>query len=50
MHGDKTKMETFKPMVENQLRKNVYMPANHDPLPLTAKRREIINLKQTPNL
>jgi len=43
-------MEAFKPLVENQLRKNVYMPANHDPLHITAKRREIINIKQPPTL
>lgn len=28
VHGDKTKMEAFAPLVEEQLSKPVYMPAN----------------------
>ena len=36
VHGDKTKMAHFKPLVEEQLSKKVHMPPNHTPLYIKA--------------
>lgn len=50
VHGDKKKMEIFKPLVEEQLQRKVHMPPNHDPLTIDAGRRHRIKLKESPSI
>ena len=44
VHGDKTKMAHFQPLVEEQLKRKVHMPANHVPLFLNGCKTSLIKL------
>lgn len=44
VHGDKNKMANFKPLVEEQLKRKVHMPANHAPLFIKAAQTKKVRL------
>ena len=46
VHGDKHKMATFKPLVEEQLKRKVHMPANHAPLLIRAAKTKQVRLNE----
>jgi len=48
VHGDKTKMESFAPLVQEQLHKPVFMPPNHQQLLIPVTARSQIPLKSIP--
>jgi integrator complex subunit 11 len=47
VHGDKHKMTVFKPLVEQQLKRNVHMPANLIPLDIRASPAKEITLLES---
>lgn len=49
VHGDRTKMESFAPLLEQQLNKPVYMPANHEHLTIPCIPHTPIPLSDLPS-
>lgn len=50
VHGDKTKMEAFAPLVQEQLKKPVFMPPNHVKIDIPCTVKQEICLKKTPTI
>ena len=46
VHGDKNKMAVFQPLVEEQLKRKVHMPANHVPLLIKGNRTSTVKLEE----